>query len=429
MKKFFTKKSIKWILGIFVILIVAGLCMDTEPPVINVNDQTVEYGTTRVFSDLLDVSDNRSDEILIEAISPEMKGVTIKNDKQEITFDDPGKYEIEFSATDEAENQSTGIVKIEVVDTQKPKIISIKDMVEIGYNQSVKIESETDFLELKIDDKSEYSVAVIKVTSAEKKDAEELYEVNDNKSEIKFLKIGTYNLKLEIKDIFGNTTTDTASVKVVDKTKPIIECKQTEIVLSDADKTGDYLEKLTAKDEIDGDLTPNMKVDDLDVEYGKVGKYQIKVSVADKSNNVCTKSFNVVIKDKTPPELTLSQSTFSVQVNASAPNYKSGVKAVDRIDGDVTSSIVVDDSAVNYSTAGTYSVIYKITDRSGYTSTKKATVTVNAPVSVSTSSGTQVMITSTGSCYHNHKCGNGTYYWVSLDEALNRGLRACKKCY
>lgn len=154
MKKFFTKKSIKWILGIFVILIVAGLCMDTEPPVINVNDQTVEYGTTRVFSDLLDVSDNRSDEILIEAISPEMKGVTIKNDKQEITFDDPGKYEIEFSATDEAENQSTGIVKIEVVDTQKPKIISIKDMVEIGYNQSVKIESETDFLELKIDDKS-----------------------------------------------------------------------------------------------------------------------------------------------------------------------------------------------------------------------------------------------------------------------------------
>lgn len=302
--------------------------MDTEPPMINVNDQTVEYGTTRAFSDLLEVSDNRSDEILIEAISPEMKGVTIKNDKQEIIFDDPGKYEIEFSATDEAENQSTEIVKIEVVDTQKPKITSIKD-----------------------------------------------------------------------------------------------------IVLSDADKTGDYLKNFTAKDEIDGDLTKNVKVDDSDVEYGKVGKYQIKASVADKSNNVCTKSFNVIIKDETPPELTLSQSTFSVQVNASAPNYKSGVKAVDRIDGDVTSSIVVDDSAVNYSTAGTYSVIYKITDRSGNTTTKKATVTVNAPVSVSTSSGTQVMITSTGSCYHNHKCGNGTYYWVSLDEALSRGLRACKKCY
>lgn len=429
MKNFLKKKPVKLILGVLAVLIVVGLCMDTETPVINASDLRAEYGSTFSFSDFIEATDNRSDEVLVEAISSGIKGVTIKNDKKEITFDDPGEYEVEFSATDESGNQSTSVVKIDVVDTQAPKIDFIKDEVEIGYSQSVRVESEDDFLELKVDEKSAYSVKIVKVTNVENKDTEKLYELNESGSEIKFLKIGTYDLGIEIKDIFGNTTTDTVNVKVVDKTQPIIECKQTEIVLSDTDKTNDYLKELTAKDEIDGDITKNIKVDDSAVKYGEVGKYQIKASVADKSNNVCTKSFYVVIKDKTPPELTLSQATFSVQVNASAPNYKNGVKAVDRTDGDVTSSIVVDDSSVNYSAAGTYSVVYKITDSSGNTTTKNASVTVNAPVDVPVSSGAQVMITSTGSCYHTHKCGNGTYYWVSLDEALNRGLRACKKCY
>ena len=40
-----------------------------------------------------------------------------------------------------------------------------------------------------------------------------------------------------------------------------------------------------------------------------------------------------------------------------------------------------------------------------------------------------VLITRTGSKYHNHKCGNGTYYETTLDDALSRGLSPCQKCY
>lgn len=40
-----------------------------------------------------------------------------------------------------------------------------------------------------------------------------------------------------------------------------------------------------------------------------------------------------------------------------------------------------------------------------------------------------VLVTRTGSKYHNHKCGNGTYYEATLDEALARGLTPCEKCY
>lgn len=40
-----------------------------------------------------------------------------------------------------------------------------------------------------------------------------------------------------------------------------------------------------------------------------------------------------------------------------------------------------------------------------------------------------VLITRTDSKYHTHKCGNGTYYEATLDEALARGLTPCEKCY
>lgn len=40
-----------------------------------------------------------------------------------------------------------------------------------------------------------------------------------------------------------------------------------------------------------------------------------------------------------------------------------------------------------------------------------------------------VLITPTGKKYHNHVCGNGNYSPATLQEALNRGLTPCEKCY
>ena len=40
-----------------------------------------------------------------------------------------------------------------------------------------------------------------------------------------------------------------------------------------------------------------------------------------------------------------------------------------------------------------------------------------------------VYVTPTGSKYHTHKCGNGTYTPDTLSEAQARGLTPCSKCY
>jgi endonuclease YncB( thermonuclease family) len=43
--------------------------------------------------------------------------------------------------------------------------------------------------------------------------------------------------------------------------------------------------------------------------------------------------------------------------------------------------------------------------------------------------GQTVYVTPTGSKYHTHKCGNGTYSPASLESAQNSGLTPCSKCY
>ena len=40
-----------------------------------------------------------------------------------------------------------------------------------------------------------------------------------------------------------------------------------------------------------------------------------------------------------------------------------------------------------------------------------------------------VYVTRTGTKYHTHKCGNGTYFASSLSEAIDMGLDACSKCF
>ena len=164
---------------------------------------------------------------------------------------------------------------------------------------------------------------------------------------------------------------------------------------------------------------------------GTVGNFEIQVIATDEEGNTASEKVSVSVMDYEAPELILSASTFSLNAGDSAPNYKSIAKAIDNVDGDMTNAIKVDASAVNYDSAGTYEITYTVTDSSGNTAIQKATVTIVAKVTNSDtgSSTTYVLITRTGECYHTHKCGNGNFFEVTLEEALRRGLRKCKKCY
>lgn len=196
------------------------------------------------------------------------------------------------------------------------------------------------------------------------------------------------------------------------------------------DKDSEYVQLVVSSSGLQG-----ITFDDEDqtVSFEKIGDFTIEFTATDEDGNKTIESVSVVVEDQVAPTLTLLSMTFSLTEGDSAPNYASVAKAIDDVDGDVTGSIKVDSSNVNRNYAGTYEITYTVTDSSGNTSTEKATVTVIAkPATQSSSSGNStiyVLITRTGECYHTHKCGNGTFFEVTLEEALQRGLRKCKKCY
>ncbi|MGX7243900.1 hypothetical protein ACWOC1_03500 [Enterococcus quebecensis] len=59
----------------------------------------------------------------------------------------------------------------------------------------------------------------------------------------------------------------------------------------------------------------------------------------------------------------------------------------------------------------------------------QAAAAAQTPAPNTQATGEMVLVTRTGDKYHNRKCGNGTYTPATLEEAKNRGLTPCSKCF
>lgn len=68
--------------------------------------------------------------------------------------------------------------------------------------------------------------------------------------------------------------------------------------------------------------------------------------------------------DTVAPVITVTTSSYSIPVGEDV-NFLEGVTAIDDVDGDITSSIKVDQSAVDFYTAGEYDVVLSVTDAAG----------------------------------------------------------------
>ncbi|MEJ2256565.1 MAG: DUF5011 domain-containing protein, partial [Woeseiaceae bacterium] len=107
-----------------------------------------------------------------------------------------------------------------------------------------------------------------------------------------------------------------------------------------------------------------------------VGTTTVTCTAADTQNPPVTTSFDVTVEDRTAPIITLlGDSPYRIEMG-SGPYVDPGATALDNATTDLTDSIVVDDSAVDTTTAGTYEVLYSVTDASGNTGTATREVIV-----------------------------------------------------
>ena len=137
--------------------------------------------------------------------------------------------------------------------------------------------------------------------------------------------------------------------------------------------------------------------------FQAAGQYEIMIRLTDASGNSAdlVQKVNVTDPDATAPVID-GVEDITVYRN-SEPDYLDGVTATDDVDGDLTSAIVVDSSAVDVSTVGTYTATYSVKDAAGNETIETITISVvrkpQAPAAAATTptAGTTPASTDNGS--------------------------------
>lgn len=172
---------------------------------------------------------------------------------------------------------------------------------------------------------------------------------------------GVYTINYSVTDSDANTATTTRTVIVTQGTFPVITLNGTSPVLAYIGEA--YLDAgATASDAEDGDISASLTVNS-NVDTSIAGTYTVTYSVTDADSNTSTSVRYVKVISGDIPVITLVGNA-SINVALGSLYVDEGAIANDTEDGDLTSSIVVNNT-VDTSTIGSYTVTYNVTDSNG----------------------------------------------------------------
>src|SRR3990172_2332587 len=132
----------------------------------------------------------------------------------------------------------------------------------------------------------------------------------------------------------------------------------------------------TATDNVDGDLSDAIVIDASAVDTGSPGSYSVTYNVSDSSGNDAVQKVRTVqvvevpVPDTTRPVITLVGANPQT-VEVGRAYVELGATATDNVDGDLSDEIVIDASAVDTGSPGSYSVTYNVSDSSGNDAVQK----------------------------------------------------------
>ena len=133
------------------------------------------------------------------------------------------------------------------------------------------------------------------------------------------------------------------------------------------------LSGVTAKDNVDGNVTKNIKVSGT-VNMKKIGTYKLTYAVSDKAKNKRTITRAITVKKDTARP-SISGATNKTVYIGSSFNALTGVTAKDNADGIITKNIKVS-GTVNIKKTGTYKLIYTVLDKAKNKTTVTRTIIV-----------------------------------------------------
>ena len=179
-------------------------------------------------------------------------------------------------------------------------------------------------------------------------------------------------------DKLGNTSEVQISVDNIDKTNPIIELTEKNVIICEGDEF-DPLDLVVSVTDGQADLSQSLVIiEEPKIDTDKIGTYVITYQVEDAAGNVTKEIVTLTVNPKMAeinaiPVITANDQT--IKVNDTF-DVLANVSAADKEDGDLTNNIKVIANDVDTTKPGIYHVTYQVSDSTGGTSTKTITVTV-----------------------------------------------------
>jgi hypothetical protein len=282
-------------------------------------------------------------------VSDKVDTLTVANlvvDSSAVSLTVPGVYTVTYTLTDSSLNVATrSIVVVVQKETVPPVISGVKS---ISYVIG--------------DDAPNYLAGV---TASDNVDGNLTSAIVVDSSSVDLEAVGAYTITYSVSDAAGNTTTVQATIQVklhaddADLIPPVISGTQNYTYTIGISAPINFLAGVTAEDNEDGDVTDSIVVDSSAVNFAVAGIYQVFYTASDSYGNERTVSVTVVVNKETTPPVIEGTRNYSYTIGVSAPiNFATGVTAMDNVDGDLTSAIVIDSSAVSFTVPGVYAVTY-----------------------------------------------------------------------
>ncbi|MFC4723577.1 immunoglobulin-like domain-containing protein [Geojedonia litorea] len=191
--------------------------------------------------------------------------------------------------------------------------------------------------------------------------------------------VGTTTNVFKFTDAAGNSSTCSFKINVIDNEAPTVNCPANIVVNTSPGLCNTYVTvpMVTASDNCSiASITNNFNGGGANASGTyPLGTSTVTYTVTDTSNKTTTCSIDVTVVNSQNPVITLNGPNV-ITLEACSTYTELGATATDNCLGDITSSIIVNTSALNTNVVGSYIVSYKIVNASGVT-TAQVNRTVN----------------------------------------------------
>ncbi len=287
--------------------------------------------------------------------------------KDTINLNVPGNYKVNYKITDSVGNVTNREIPVNVIYNNPPELSC----------------SSYKFYEDEITNekwKDTYLWKSVKAVDKEDGDLTDKVEIISDPVDASIP--GIYEVKYKVMDQYHKTTTTTAKVEIKYNYAPLItggDKRFMENEYTHEEWKDHILDGIEANDVEDGNITNKIKILDDDVDFNKPGFYHVKYEVIDGYGKKDIKNIQVEVVFNVP-SLIIAENKRYFENELDKEKWKreilKNISAIDTEDGDVTDKIKIVKDTVKLDTAGSYEVIYSVTDSGGKTTYKTIDVTI-----------------------------------------------------